>query len=120
MAGFQGSFANVPRRAGAARKAVVDCAGEYFSAQAVAAIEAAVGEVLASSARLGYRTAPLVNINASLDDSAAFTVEISDGIAPPHGRGMRIIHELMDRVEYLESERCVRLTKFLTYGTIRI
>src|SRR5215469_9292545 len=113
MAGFEGNFANTPRRVIAARKRVVEAAGEWFAASQLLDIEVAVGEVLAGAALRGYRNGSLVNVWAERC-GRMFVIEISDAVgvlmprdldaietedAAAFGCSVRLMHELMDDVE---------------------
>lgn len=111
-----------------ARWGVVDFARRWFSGEALADIECAVGEALANSAEHGSKTGTLIEVHCRCIDGK-LTIEVKDTGEGFHqwnatdylrplsnasrGYGIFIMRELMDELEYSDRGTHLRLVKRL-------
>ena len=122
---LQGRFPCSPQGARGARKLIADFSRAWVADEMLAALELACGEALANSVEHGG--GPALDVACSFADDE-MTVEIrheGKGFDPPpmvaappqgslRGYGLYIMHEMLDRVEYLDGGTGLRLRMKLT------
>jgi anti-sigma regulatory factor (Ser/Thr protein kinase) len=127
MREYRAAFPSTYEAVGKARHAVLDFARlTGFGGSDLDDLECAIGEALANAAEHGRREGAGISVSATLE-AQTLTIEVRDSgpgfpgwnatdfLRPmsdaPRGFGIFIMRALMDKVEYTERGRHVRLTK---------
>ncbi len=127
MTEFRAQFPSVYASVGDARRAIVEFAEAWFSADDLTDIQIAAGEALANCAEHGHRDGGTIDVMCRLDGTR-LTIDIKDAgvgfseplersavrpVGAPRGYGTFIMRRLIDRIDYSERGSRILLTKYL-------